>query len=193
MEQKNLTGILMGMALGAAIVLATLFLNAQINKVEPTLEQASQFLSGKEMENALPSQPPPNAGKDLCAILPQGEVNRLVPSAEVQTIERSPIIPFSNCAYFGERKSVPMLAFNYNLADLASLKEAQKKGGASMKDLSGIGDEAFFAEIPSLPGSDLDLRVIFFRIGDFGYSMSSFDLSESQLRLLAGAVIAKLR
>jgi hypothetical protein len=193
MDQKNLTGLFMGMVIGAAIVLLTLFLNARLSRVQPTIEQASQFLIEKEAESPLPAELPPNAGKDLCVVLPQEEVNRLVPSAEIRSIERSPIIPFSNCAYFGDRRSVPVLSFNHNLPNLAQLKEVQKKGGASVRDLSGVGDEAFFANIPSLPGSGLNLRAIFFRVGSLGYSMSSFDLSENQLRVLVNAVIPKLR
>jgi hypothetical protein len=193
MEQKNIIGILMGMAIGAAIVLVTLFLNARLNGTQPTLEQASEFLTEMEASNSLPGQPPPNAGKDLCAVLSQEEVNRLVPSAKVDAIERSPIEPFSNCAYFGERKSVPVLAFNHNLPDLAQLKDAQRKIGASLRDISGIGDGAFLANIPTVPGTDLSLRVIFFRVGDFGYSVSSFELTESQLRSIAGVAAGKLR
>jgi len=193
MDRRNIIGVLGGMTLGALIVLATLFLNARINAPLSTIEQAAQFVSERELSDESVLQLPPTGGKDLCAVLTQEEVNRLVPEAQIRTVERSPLVPFSNCAYFGDRRSVPLISFNHNLADLQSLKAAQRNGGASLKDLSGIGDGAFFASVPSLPGSDLNLRVIFFRIGNFGYSISSFDLSENQLKVLATAAVPKLR
>lgn len=198
-----------GIALGAAIALATLFLNAYFNRPQPTVGEAWQRLAEQEIEKEAETQAILNEllsgqedpfldiasrERDLCSVLSLDEINRLFPGTNIIASKPGQVPPFSDCDYFKDEGGVPAISFRHNLANLQIIKDLQKAQGieARTKDLEGIGDEAFFSEVSAIPGTVQSFRAIFFRVGGNGYSIGGFELTENQLKVLAGAVAKKL-
>lgn len=198
-----------GALLGAGIALATLFLNDYFNRPQPNLEEVWRQLVEKEVEKEAETQIAINEllggqgdaflditkrERKLCSLLTLEEINRLFPGMNLVATEQGRVPPFSDCDYFRDGSNVPVISFRYNFANLQIIKDLQKAQGIDVKttDVAGVGDEAFFSEILASPDVNQRFRAIFFRIGMSGYSLGSFELSESQLRTLALFIAEKL-
>ncbi len=174
MDNKKILALLFvsGMVLGAGILLAMYSLNLKLDSIE--LSQ-------------------PAGEKNLCEILTkeylQGEFPHL-------SLENSAAISVgnsgsANCLYYSAGSEEPLLTFFYNDPDLGALKEQRRPFGATFKDISGIGDEAFFSEL-YLPDGIL-FNSIFFRVENLGYFLESLKLSESELVTVATEAVSRLR
>lgn len=174
MDNKKILALLFisGMILGAGIVLAMYSLNIKLASIELA---------------------PPAGEKNLCEILTKEYLQERFPhlfleSSASVSAENS---GGANCLYYSEDSDEPLLTFFYSDSDLDALKEQRRPFEATFKDISGIGDEAFFSEL-RLP-EEILFNSIFFRVGNFGYFLESLKLSESELGIIAAEAVSKLR
>lgn len=182
-----------GMLLGALIAWATLFLNERLGtQSRMTPREAARIFEQRE-SGTPPTIPGIILDKNLCEVLSKEDINSLLPGLNLIASLNDLPGPAANCSYIRADGEFPVLNFNHNFPDLRVIEDQQRQLGATLKRISGVGDEAIFANIPAVPNSNLLLRAIFFRVGDLGYSVSSFELAENQLRVVAEAAVEKLR
>ena len=171
----GLAGVLIGIFIGVAAAWATLFLNFKIN-------------NGTVDFSASPNIPNfPTSGKDLCQVLTKEAINALIPGLNLVKSEKGLL----NCAYFKDQNQTSAIDF-FNILNFDAIKKSQKDGGANIKELVGMGDEAFFANLPGT-GNGLGINNLIFRLGKFVYVINGLSLTENQLKVIANAAIQKLR
>jgi hypothetical protein len=134
----------------------------------------------------------PSSEKNLCEILTIEYLQVRFPhlSVENTTLISVGSSGGANCVYLSEGNDVPVLTFFYSNPNLDMVKEERKPSGATVKEISGIGDEAFFSEL-YMP-DEVIFNSIYFRMGGFGYFLESFKLSDSELVIIAKEAVSKL-
>lgn len=199
MDKKVWLGLLAGMVIGSAIVWGTLLM---VRREMTTFLPQVQAPAGPQFNDpvAVISRDPELSvdRNNLCQVLTLAEVNSALPGrnlissgAPATFNDRNPEVPPGQCFYFTSQNEIPAVSFTKSLYGFKTLQEIQSGLISSIKDLSGLADEAFFSSVQA--DGTARLNSVFFRLGESVYSISGQDLTEQQLRSLVGMAVNKLR